>query len=321
MSENSGASPAHEPVLAEEAVELLGCKPGSVVVDATVGGGGHAERILGRVGETGRLIGIDGDTEAIERVRGRIGSHPAVTLAHDNFRNLAEILKRLGIERIDAVLFDVGLSSFQIEDARRGFSFMKEGPLDMRMDRSSGKTAAEIVNAYSEKQLAEIIKRYGEEPNARRIARALVRERSQNPILTTTRLADIVRGCALSGSRARLDPATRTFQALRIEVNSELESLAEALNEGIAALRPGGRVCVISFHSLEDRIVKQTFARAARGCICPAEFPKCVCGRQPILRILTPKPIRPSSAEIERNPRSRSARLRAAEKIAMESVN
>ncbi|GAB4337625.1 MAG: 16S rRNA (cytosine(1402)-N(4))-methyltransferase RsmH [Candidatus Abyssubacteria bacterium] len=317
-SDNFGGDPAHKPVLAEEAVELLACRPGSVVVDATVGGGGHAERILRLIGETGRLIGIDGDERAIDLSRRRIGMHPAVTLVHDNFRNLREIVDRLGVEGLDGVLFDLGLSSLQIEDSQRGFSFTREGPLDMRMDRRQRMTAADIVNTYSESQLAEVIKKYGEEPQARRIARALVRERSRRPIETTARLADIVRRCVATGPRARIDPVTRTFQAIRIEVNSELDNLAEALNEGIALLRQGGRICVISFHSLEDRIVKQTYVRAARGCVCPPEFPQCVCGRKPMLSVLTPKPIRPSSEEVTRNPRSRSARLRAAEKVAAE---
>jgi 16S rRNA (cytosine1402-N4)-methyltransferase len=307
----------HIPVLAEEAVELLGCSPGSVAVDATVGGGGHAELILARIGRTGTLVGIDCDREAIKLARKRVGPAPNFLLVRDNFRNLPGILERLGIERIDALLLDLGLSSLQLDNASRGFSFSTEAPLDMRMDAGLKTTAADIVNTYSEREIKTIIKEFGEEPGAGRIARAIVRGRNRKPIRTTAELADMVRR-AISGAarRSRIDPATRTFQALRIATNSELENLRTVLEEAIPLLNPHGRLCVISFHSLEDRIVKRAFTRAARGCICPPEFPQCTCGRTPSLRIVTPKPVRPSRREIEANPRSRSARLRAAERIA-----
>jgi 16S rRNA (cytosine1402-N4)-methyltransferase len=313
--------PTHIPVLAEKAVELLGCSPGKVVVDATVGGGGHARLILRRIGQTGRLIGFDCDREAIELTRARAGSNLNFLLVHENFCNVAVALRRLGVKKIDALLLDLGLSSFQLDTATRGFSFNIEASLDMRMDVRLKTTAADIVNTYSERAIADILSSFGEEPRAGRIAKAIVRERSKKKIETTTELADLVRRCIpRKGRPPRIDPATRTFQALRIEVNSELDNLKAVLDDAIPLLNPGGRLCVISFHSLEDRIVKQTFARASRGCVCPPDFPKCVCRRKPVLKILTPKPVRPSSEEIATNPRSRSARLRAAEKIAEEAI-
>jgi len=319
--DNAADESVHLPVLAEEAVELLACSPGKVVVDATIGGGGHAELILKRIGRTGRLIGLDWDHTAIERARRRLGSRENLILIRENFRDLARTLKRLGPTEIDAVLLDLGLSSFHLEEAVRGFSFKAEAPLDMRMDTRLEVTAADIVNTYSEKRIADILKKFGEEPNARRIARTMVRQRSERKIRTTTELAEIVRKrAAKPGRRARIDPATRTFQALRIEVNSELENLKRVLDDSISLLKPKGRICVISFHSLEDRIVKRAFVRFARGCVCPPELPQCVCGKKPALKILTPKPIRPSDEDIAANPRSRSARLRAAEKMTAEAV-
>ncbi|UCD58700.1 MAG: 16S rRNA (cytosine(1402)-N(4))-methyltransferase RsmH [Candidatus Hydrogenedentota bacterium] len=313
---NTGSSPAHVPVLAEASVELLACSHGKVVVDGTIGSGGHAELILAGIGRTGHLIGIDWDQKAIELARERLGSRPNLILVRENFRNLAGILQRMGLTEIDALLLDLGLSSFQIEEERRGFSFQVEGPLDMRMDRRLPTTAADIVNTCSEKEIADILKRFGQEPNAREVARAVIRKRSTKPIRTTTELAGIIRGCVPQRPRrAKIDPATKTFQALRIKVNSELENLRKVLDDGISLLSAKGRICVISFHSLEDRIVKQTFVRAARGCICPPELPQCACGKKPTLRILTPRPVRPSGEEIAANPRSRSAKLRAAEKI------
>jgi len=295
---------------------------GEVIVDGTVGGGGHAELILRELGPTGRLIGIDCDKEAIELAAKQLGPRPNVTLVHENFRHLNEILDSIGIPEVDGLLLDLGVSSFQLQEATRGFSFMAEGPLDMRMDKRQSVTAADIVNTFSEIEIADILKHNGEERDARKIARAIVRERSRKPILTTTELADIVRrSVPHRPGRARIDPATRTFQALRIEVNAELENLAKALEDALPRLKQRGRICIISFHSLEDRIVKRTFARAARGCICPPEFPQCICGRKPFLRILTPRPVRPSREEIAVNPRSRSARLRAAERVASETMH
>ncbi|MBI5117022.1 16S rRNA (cytosine(1402)-N(4))-methyltransferase RsmH [Candidatus Poribacteria bacterium] len=308
------------PVLAEVAVGFLECSPGKVVLDATIGAGGHAELILSRLGENGRLIGVDWDERALEIARKRLGSRPNLSLVRDNFRNLAVVLARMGVAGIDALLLDLGLSSIQIEEADRGFSFKSEGPLDMRMDNRLKNTAADIVNTYSEQQITRILREFGEEPNARRIAKELVAERTRAPIRTTTQLAEIVRRRIPRKTwRPGIDPATRTFQALRIEVNSELDNLKLALNDGINLLKPRGRVCVISFHSLEDRIVKQMFAQAARGCVCPQDVPQCVCGKKPSLRILTRKPIGPSDEEVAGNPRARSARLRAAEKLGVET--
>lgn len=318
--DNAASGPAHVTVLRKAAVDLLACSPGDVVVDGTVGGGGHAELILERIGPTGRLIGIDWDDRAIELARERLGEAPNAALVRDNFRNLAEILGRMDLAGMDSLLLDLGLSSFQLEEASRGFSFRAEGPLDMRMSERMQTTAADIINTYSEREIADLLRKFGEEPNARRIAKVVVRQRAESPIRTTSELADIVRRCAPQRSRrARTDPATRTFQALRIEVNSELENLQKVLDDGISLLNPKGRICVVSFHSLEDRIVKRTFAKAARGCVCPPELPQCTCGRKPSLKILTPRPVRPSKEEVERNPRSRSAKLRAAEKVAGET--
>jgi 16S rRNA (cytosine1402-N4)-methyltransferase len=319
---NDVGEPVHQPVLAEQAVKLLACSSGSVVVDATVGGGGHTELILRRIGPTGRLIGMDWDEYAVARAGRRLRGYPNCTLVRESFRNIGETLERLGEVEIDALLFDLGLSSFHLEQSSRGFSFAVEAPLDMRMDQRLETTAADIVNGYSESELADILRKFGEEPKARRIARAMVRRRSKTRIRTTTELADLV--CSSAGRpsrRRRIHPATRTFQALRIEVNSELENLKTALDDGIAALKSEGRVCVISFHSLEDRIVKRTFARMARGCVCPPELPACVCGKKPVLRIVTSKPMRPSDEEIAANPRARSAKLRAAEKAIAEATS
>jgi len=316
-----GTLPVHVPVLARTAVEMLACSPGKVVVDATLGGGGHAELILERIGPSGRLIGIDWDERAIELARQRLRSKPNLTLVRDNFRNVATILDRIGQAGIDALLLDLGLSSFQLEEPARGLSFKLKGPLDMRMDTRLNTTAADIINTYTEGELAGIIGRYGQEPSARRIARAIIRERAKRHFRTTTELADLIRAStARQGKHTRIDPATRTFQALRIEVNSELDNLKQALNDGIPLLKSRGRICVISFHSLEDGIVKRGFARAARDCVCPPDLPQCACGKRSVLRILTPKPLRPSHEEIAANPRSRSARLRAAEKLRQESI-
>jgi len=318
--DNAVNGPTHVPVLAETAIELLACLPGKVAVDATVGGGGHASLILKRIGPAGRLIGIDWDQRAIELAGERLHSKPNVILIRDNFRNLAHILEDLSLAKIDALLLDLGLSSFQIDDPTRGFSFRTESTLDMRMDARLTKTAADIVNAYPQKEIARVLRKYGEERNAGKIAATIVRRRSKKPIRTTTELAEIARACAPRTKRPPIiDPATRTFQALRIEVNTELDNLKEALDDGIRALNPEGRICVISFHSLEDRIVKQAFARAARGCTCPPDLPACACGRKPTLKILTRKPLRPSEEEISANSRCRSAKLRAAEKIAPET--
>jgi len=288
-----GSDDAHVPVLLAETLELLAVRPGGLWVDGTVGLGGHAAAILRASAPDGRLLGLDRDGETLARARSALASFgERVQLEAADFR---EIPERLGGERADGILLDLGLSSAQLDDPARGFSFQAEGPLDMRFDRRSGMTAGELVNRLDEKALADIIHGYGEEPAARRIARAIVRARERARILTTTELAAIVRGAAPRSRRRGLHPATRTFQALRIRVNRELEGLGPAIERAAACLRPGGRVTVIAFHSLEDRAVKDVFRRlGASG-----------------FRVLTRKPTRPSEAEVRANPRARSARLRA----------
>jgi len=289
----------HEPALLVETMELLAVKPGGLYVDGTVGLGGHAREILARSAPDGRLVAVDRDAEALDRARERPGPWSGRTrFVHGDYRELPEIL---GGERPDGVFLDLGVSSAQLDTAERGFSFQAEGPLDMRMDRSQGDTAADAVNRLPEDELADVIYRFGEERASRRIARAVAEARRRGPIATTTELAAIVRRAARHGrrpGRPGLDPATRTFQALRIHVNRELEGLAGALAAIAARLAPGGRLAVIAFHSLEDREVKQTFRRlAGEG-----------------FHLLTKKPVRPGAEEVSRNPRARSARLRAVER-------
>jgi 16S rRNA (cytosine1402-N4)-methyltransferase len=283
----------HVPVLLEETLELLAVRPGGLWVDGTLGLGGHAEAVLRRAAPDGRLVGLDRDAEALERARARLVPFGArVRLEHADYR---EIPACLGDERASGILLDLGVSSLQLDDAERGFSFQREGPLDMRMDRSVRGTAAELVNRMREGELADLIHEYGEEPFSRRIARAIARARQTEAIETTTRLAEIVRRAAPKSRRPGFHPATRTFQALRIRVNRELDGLGEAIERAAACLRSGGRLVVIAFHSLEDRAVKQAFrSLAGRG-----------------FSLLTQKPLRPGVAEVRKNPRARSARLRA----------
>ena len=283
----------HVPVLLEETLELLAVRSGGLWVDGTLGLGGHAEAVLRATAPDGRLVGFDRDPEALERARARLLPFGArVRLEHADYR---EIPERLGDERASGILLDLGVSSLQLDDAERGFSFQREGPLDMRMDRSRRGTASELVNRMRESELADLIHELGEEPFSRRIARAIVRAREQAPIETTTRLAEIVRRAAPRSRRPGFHPATRTFQALRIRVNRELEGLGEAIERAASCLRSGGRIVVIAFHSLEDRAAKHAFrALAGRG-----------------FSLLTRKPLRPGEAELRKNPRARSARLRA----------
>jgi len=283
----------HVPVLLEETLELLAVRPGGLWVDGTLGLGSHAEAVLRATAPDGRLLGLDRDEEALERARARLVPFGArVRLEHADYR---ELPARLGDERASGILLDLGVSSLQLDDPERGFSFQREGPLDMRMDRSARGTAAELVNRMRERELADLIHEYGEEPFSRRIARAIVRARETQPIETTTRLAEIVRRAAPKSRRPGFHPATRTFQALRIRVNRELEGLGEAIERTAACLRSGGRIVVIAFHSLEDRAAKQAFrSLAGRG-----------------FSLLTKKPLRPGEAELRQNPRARSARLRA----------
>ncbi|TMD32648.1 MAG: 16S rRNA (cytosine(1402)-N(4))-methyltransferase RsmH [Chloroflexi bacterium] len=309
----------HLPVLAEEVVEILRPAPGSLQIDATVGGGGHTERILEATDPDGRLLGLDADGAAIARVdrrlRPRFGDR--LVLRQANFRDLADVAPAAGFGAVDGLLFDLGLSSTQLADRTRGFGFRAGGPLDMRFDARRGVPAAELIASLDAAELAALFRRYGEEPNAGRIARAIVDARRTTQIETAEQLASIVERAVPVNPRARrrIHPATRVFQALRIAVNEELDALQAGLAAAMNLLRPGGRLVVLSYHSLEDRIVKRFIAAERKGCTCPPELPVCVCGRNPRLRPVG-KPVTPKPEEIAANPRSRSARLRAAERIA-----
>jgi len=300
----------HIPVLVEEVMGFLQCEPGRTYVDATLGGGGHAFEILRRSSPDGRLIGLEWDEIAIGEARNVLTPYgDRVGIFQENFVRLPEVLKEVGIDEVDGILFDLGLSSLQLDQQGRGFSFQAEGPLDMRMDRRRDLTAADFVNTLSQAALEEALSRYGEERWAKRIAKAIVQEREKRPILTTQALKTIVhRAIPRRFHSRRLDPATRTFQAFRIRVNDELENLRAALQGAWRLLRKGGRICVISFHSLEDRIVKETFREQARK---GGEGS----GSNPVLSILTPKPVVPSEDEKRGNPRSRSAKLRCSERV------
>jgi 16S rRNA (cytosine1402-N4)-methyltransferase len=310
----------HLPVLAEEVLAMLAPRSGSLQIDATLGGGGHTERILEAAKPDGRLLGLDADPAAIDRVdrrlRPRFGER--LVLRQANFRDLATVAPDAGFDAVDGCLFDLGLSSFQLADTDRGFGFRAGGPLDMRFDTSRGVPAAELLATLDAAELTALFRRYGEEPRANRIARAIVDARREAPVATAEELAALVERVAPPNPRQprRTHPATRVFQALRIAVNEELEALEAGLAAAVDLLRPGGRLVVLSYHSLEDRIVKRFFAAERRGCVCPPELPVCVCGRNPRLRLLTRKSVTPTPEEVATNPRSRSARLRAAERLA-----
>jgi len=290
----------HIPVMPEEVDQYLNCRPGQIILDCTLGEGGHASRLTSKISPGGSLIGIDRDEEALEVARRKLNIFgEIIKIEQANFRDLREVVERAGIERLDGILFDLGVNSSQLQDPDRGFSFRIDGPLDMRMDNREDSQASDLVNRLGRKELEWIIREYGEERFAGRISRRIVEERASRPILSTARLAQIVTD-ALPG-RGKIHPATRTFQAIRIYLNGELDALEQALPEAISMLKSGGRICVISFHSLEDRIVKYEFRRWDR--------------QEGMLRILTRKPVRPGIEEVRRNPRSRSAKLRAAEKL------
>ena len=307
----------HVTVLLDEAVDALSLRPAGIYVDATFGGGGHARRILEHQPHVGRLIAVDADLAAGERATLLAASVPhgdRLTLVHANFRDLARVVEALGIEQVDGLLFDLGVSSYQFDEGDRGFSFRFDAPLDMRFDQSGGVTAADIVNTSDQRDLADLIWTYGDERQSRPIAAAIVRERVSGPILTTGQLAAVVER-AVGGRRGRpTHPATRTFQALRIAVNGELNALESALAAAPGLLAPGGRLAVIAFHSLEDRIVKRFIEDQARTCVCPPDQPVCTCTTIPTLRKIG-KPIRPGTTETDLNPRSRSAILRVAERL------
>jgi 16S rRNA (cytosine1402-N4)-methyltransferase len=298
---------AHVPVLLTESIGALRVRLGGTYVDCTVGGGGHAQVLL----ETGvHLIGLDADPRAIKATQDRLGEHKNLTLINENFSHLADVCERLKIDGVDGILFDLGISSLQIETSGRGFSFMRDEPLDMRFSPQQSVTAADIVNNYSTDDLAKLIGKYGEGSRSRSIAAHIVRNR---PITTSGQLAEIVARAA--GRRGRIHPATQTFQALRIAVNSELDNLKSGLAQAIELLLPGGRIAVISFHSLEDGFVKEIFRKESNECICPVGTPVCICNHEPRLKLIRRKSIQPTSEEIANNPRSRSARLRVAEKV------
>lgn len=301
----------HIPVLFNETIDSLNIVPGGVYVDCTAGGGGHSSAILERLGE-GRLIAVDRDPEAIATLGARFGGDPRVTLVHDNFFNIKAVLSSLGIEQVNGVLADLGVSSHQLDEPARGFSFHHDAPLDMRMSLE-GMSAADAVNDLPQHELQRIIYEYGEEKFAPAISRAIVRAREQKRIETTLELAEIIKSAMPAAAKRDGHPARRTFQAIRIYINGELDGLSQAVTDMFDCLDKGGRVSIITFHSLEDRIVKQAFAPLAKGCICPRNFPVCVCGRVPQAKVL--KPVAPSEAETADNPRSRSARLRTAEKL------
>jgi 16S rRNA (cytosine1402-N4)-methyltransferase len=309
----------HVPVMVQEVLESLSPTSGSLQIDATIGGGGHALRILKANHPDGRLLGIDADRAAIARSRDRLAEFGGrVTLRQANFERLGEVARDTGFSPADGVLFDLGLSSHQLADVERAFSFNADGPLDMRFDTTRGVPASALVNELDETQLADVLRRYGEEPQARRIAREIIAQRRQQRITTGRQLAQVVAAVApvTPRGRRRVHPATRVFQALRIAVNRELETLPAALAAAVETLRDGGRLAVISYHSLEDRIVKRFIATERKGCICPPEVPVCVCGRSPRLAPVGPQPRRPQPQEVAANPRSRSARLRAARRLA-----
>jgi 16S rRNA (cytosine1402-N4)-methyltransferase len=309
----------HQPVLAVEVLTMLAPASGSLQIDATVGGGGHTERILEAASPDGRVLGLDADPAAIARVRERLARFgDRLVLRQADFRSLGTVAPTAGFVAVDGCLFDLGLSSYQLADAARGFGIRTGGPLDMRFDPSRGIPASELLASLDERELTALLRRYGEEPFAPPIARAIAAARRAAPVDTAERLADIVELAAPRPPRGRrrVHPATRVFQALRIAVNDELDALAEALASAVELLRPGGRVVVLSYHSLEDRIVKGFFATERRGCTCPPEAPVCVCGRQPRLRLVTRPSLSPTPEEIAANPRARSARLRAAERLA-----
>ncbi len=307
---------AHKPVLLDECIEALSIRPDGVYVDGTLGRAGHSSEIVKRLGAGGCLIGIDRDSDAIEAGNKRLGEYKdKVKLYHGNFRDMAYILDELGISGADGILLDLGVSSPQLDEAERGFSYMEDAPLDMRMDRSCGMTAAELVNTAAEEELARILFEYGEERYSRRIAGNIVRYRDKKRIETTLELVGIIKSAMpASALREKQHPAKRSFQALRIAVNDELGALTQVLENAVGCLNAGGRLAIITFHSLEDRLVKKSFKQMANPCTCPPEIPICVCGKKPMIDIVTGKPIVPTPEEIERNPRARSAKLRVAVK-------
>ena len=306
----------HKSVLLAQCLEALRIRPDGIYLDGTLGGAGHSSRIAQCL-TTGRLIGVDRDEIALRAAGERLAPYiDRVTLVHANFQDLDRILQELNISAVDGILLDLGVSSPQLDDGQRGFSYMEDAPLDMRMDRSAGLTAYEVVNAWPREELRRILYSYGEERYAPQIAAAIDRRRAVAPIATTLELVDVIRSAMPPQAlREKQHPAKRSFQAIRIAVNDELTAVARVMGDAISRLAPGGRLAVITFHSLEDRIVKNAMQEAAKGCTCPPEFPVCVCGRTPQVKLLTRKPVVAGQEELEENPRARSAKLRVCEKL------
>lgn len=306
----------HISVLLNECLEGLNIKENGTYVDCTLGGAGHSSHILKKLSSEGTLIGIDQDNDALRAAKEKLRDYSNVKFVHNNFYNIDSILTSLNIPKVDGILMDLGVSSYQLDEGERGFSYMKDAPLDMRMDRDREFSAYEVVNTYSEEDLYRIIRDYGEEKFAKKIAKFIVDKRADKPIETTLELVDIIK--AAIPAKARREgphPAKRTFQAIRIEVNGELAILNKAIEDGVEHLNKGGRMAIITFHSLEDRIVKLKYRELANPCTCPKEFPVCICGKKPLVKIISRKAIEPSKEEIEQNPRSRSAKLRILEKL------
>ena len=307
---------SHRSVLLEECIEALDIKENGIYIDGTAGGAGHSSEIAARLGKGGLLLALDQDETAVGVARERLARFgERAEVVHTNFKNLGEVCAQHGIEHIDGLLLDLGVSSYQLDTAERGFSYRADAPLDMRMDESNPLTAQKIVNEYSEEELRRILFEYGEERYSSRIASNIIRARDAGKIETTGELVEIIKRSIPAQARDAGHPAKRTFQALRIEVNAELDVIAPAIRSAVSLLNRGGRIAIITFHSLEDRIVKQTFASLTGGCTCPKSFPVCVCGNKPQIRIVSKKPILPTQRELEENPRSHSAKLRVAEKL------
>jgi 16S rRNA (cytosine1402-N4)-methyltransferase len=306
----------HVSVLLNECIEALDIKENGIYVDCTLGGAGHSYHIVSNLSKDGMLIGIDQDKDALKAAKERLRDFDNVKYVHNNFYNIENILNDLDIDKVDGILADLGVSSYQLDEASRGFSYMKDAPLDMRMDRDSDFSAYEIINNYSEDELYKIIRDYGEERFAKRIANFIINRRAEKPIRTTFELVDLIK--AAIPAKMRRDgphPAKRTFQAIRIEVNSELKILNKTIEDGVKKLNKGGRMAIITFHSLEDRIVKHKFRELENACTCPKGFPICVCGNSPIVKVISKKGVAPTENEIEENPRSRSAKVRIIEKL------
>ena len=305
----------HIPIMLEPVLEGLDIKENGIYVDGTLGGAGHSSEIAARLGSEGRLIGIDQDRDAISAATKRLARYKNVVVVHNNYVNIRSVLEQLMICGVDGILLDLGVSSYQLDNGERGFSYREDAPLDMRMDRDAEYTAADIVNDYSEDELRRIISRYGEEKFAGRIASGIVKARERKRIETTFQLNEIIKNAIPAAARRQGgNPSKRTYQAIRIELNKELSVLEESLTDMIDLLNPGGRLCIITFHSLEDRIVKNAFKEAENPCICPPEFPVCTCGRKSKGKVITRKPIVADDKELEMNPRSSSAKLRIFEK-------